>query len=144
MFRFSLILLSLLLLPAQIAAEEGDWGDFSARFVFDGVITKPKNLVVNVDVAAFTEPIYDESLVVNIKNRGIANILVWVRTDRRTKIAIHSSYEKTAKAKVKLGSLNGQVLPHVLLLRTSQTVLRKNNDKVAHHLRIHFFAAHPT
>lgn len=58
------------------AAPVQQWGHLTGRFVYDGERPEPVRIVPNKDVAAFTEPIYSERLVVNEENRGVGNLLL--------------------------------------------------------------------
>ena len=103
------------------------WGHLKGRFVFDGDPPKPKRLVVNKDKDYFGKfNIVDESLVVG-KDKGIANVLIYLR---RTPAKVHESYAKTAKREVSLQAVKGRFAPHILLMRTSQTLLLKNSENI--------------
>src|SRR5262245_22199734 len=78
------------------------WGDLSLRLVYDGEPPKPVALKIDRDKAFCKEgELYDESLVVSTKDKGIANILVWVtRAAGEPAIPIHPDYEKNIPAEV--------------------------------------------
>lgn len=114
---------------AQPAAAE--WGDLQVRFVYDGEPPKPDKLVDGLR--------YDERLVVNAKNRGLANVAVWLHAQKDEKIAVHSSYEQSARDVVTLLSKDQRFQPHVLLVRTSQTLAIDNQDARGVYPRAEFY-----
>jgi hypothetical protein len=108
----------------------GDWGDLRGRFVFDGKAPAPKPL----DVARLRDGalfaglgLHDESLLVD-KGGGLANVLVYALG---TGGKAHPDYAKDAAAKVRLTARGGRFEPHFLTLRTSQTLLLTNAERVA-------------
>lgn len=137
----SLVLVALS--PFLALADEGAWGHLKGRFVFDGVPPRAKVLPITKDQAALGDSITDESLIVNQKNRGIANVLVFLLPDDSDTLRVHPSYAQTANAKVELAMKDGRFVPHVLLLRTSQILVQHNQDHVGHNARIDFFSNSP-
>ena len=131
------VLLVLTYLSHPGAAEEPKWGHVSGRFLWSGEIPSREPLRVTKDQTYFDETIEDESLVVNADNRGLANVLVYLLPDGDG-LKIHPSYEDTANAEVELRFENGRFVPHMILLRTSQTLVQTNVDGVAHNAKIDF------
>ena len=118
--------------PKTVALEQ--WGHLSGRLVYDGEPPQPKKLETrSLDGM---EDVVDESLVVHQTNKGVANILVWLRTNRQSPIKTHPSYEKSAEDHVTLEIQKGIFRPHVLLLRTSQTLVHKTLDDFAYNPRM--------
>jgi len=114
------------------------WGHLSARFVFDGAPPKPVPTVVNKDQAVCGKfNLVDESLVVNAKNSGIANVVVFLRDTKKP--AIHPDYEQALKEKVILNNINCRFEPRVALIRTGQAVTLGNKDSVGHNTKIDTF-----
>ena len=114
------------------------WGHLSARFVFDGTPPKPVPTVVTKDQAVCGKfKLVDETLVVNSKNKGIANVIVFLRDTKKP--AIHPDYEKALKEKVLLNNINCRFEPRVALIRTGQTVVLGNKDPVGHNTKIDTF-----
>jgi hypothetical protein len=54
------------------------WGDLAVRFVYDGQPAKPRELIVDKDRNVCGEKPFDESLLVNAKDRGIADVVMWL------------------------------------------------------------------
>lgn len=110
---------------AENAAADQQWGDLSGEFIYDG--TPPQQALVNVPGRV---PFPDESLIVDAKTGGIANLVVYLRaTVAKPVRPIHPDYEKAevTNADAKLNVL-ATFDPHVLLMRTSQTLVVKNNS----------------
>jgi len=109
------------------------WGELRVRFEFTGKLPDPpvawEALRHNAD---FVGDVYDESLLVNSDNRGVANVVVWLRTDRDTAPSIHPSFQKTAPDKVTWSIVGTRFVPHVLSVQTSQTLLINNKDRFGH------------
>lgn len=120
------------------AIQAEDCGDLTATFVYDGDAPEAAALKVTTDVEFCSKhkPV-DESFVVNPKNEGIANIVAFMYLGRTAKKPpIHSSYEKTAKAKVKLDNNKCPFEPHVAMLRTPQTLVIGKSDTVGHNCKV--------
>ena len=105
------------------------WSTLSGRFVFDGPKPTPVKLNANKDTEACGKhPLFDESIVVG-QDGGLANTVVFLRT---AKPDVHPDYEATANEQMVLDNRDCRFEPHVLLLRTTQTLLVKNSDPVGH------------
>ena len=116
-----------------VTANAADWGTVKGRFVFDGTLPERPKLVLNKDVefCGKHEP-RTEQLVVHPKDRGIANVVIWLDTKPGEKPAIHPSFEESESAKIKLMNKGCRFDPHVCVLRTGQTLLIENPDQVDH------------
>ncbi len=126
-----------LLLTASIVSA-AEWGDLTVQFVYDGTPPAPVKATVNKDVAYCGKfNVLDESVVVNPKNGGVANVIAHIYVGRGDSVpAVHPDYEKTAANEVKLDNKQCRFEPHVTLLRTSQTLLVGNSDEVGHNTNI--------
>lgn len=116
------------------------FGHLRGRFVYDGDPPAPQRLQVNKDFDALGQPkLFDESLVVNTENKGLANVLLTLETtkDDAPRMKPHKSYAKTADAKVRLEYRGGRITTHVLAMRTTQKLKIINNDPVAHNCHAH-------
>ncbi len=124
----ALVIMSIFRLGNALALEDG-WGNLSGRFVYAGIPPKQKFIQVTRDEDVFGPTISDQSLIVNTENRGIANVVVYVRPKKGTKLRVHPSYKETEKSKVRMTMSGGLFKPRVLLLRTTQTLEQVNDDK---------------
>lgn len=116
--------------PKQPKVATEQWGHLSGQVVFDGEPPQPKQLDPGNRYGI--GHVLDESLVVHPTNKGIANVLVWIRRNRQSPIKIHPSYEESAEDQVTLEMQRGYFRPHVLLLRTSQTMVHNSLDEFAY------------
>lgn len=116
---------------AGAAGRAAAWGNLTGTFIYDGAIPEPQPVTVRRGV-----PIRDESLVLG-KMAGVKNIVVrLVRGADEEPPPVHPSYDAAADADVRLEMLNSRFKPHVVLARTSQTLVVSNKDAVAHCLKI--------
>lgn len=109
------------------SASAQEWGTLKGQFVFDG--TPPEKKPVNAPGVQLAEPLFDETLSVDEKSKGIANIVIYVRTKD---VKVHGDYAKDAEAAVQYDNKNFRFQPRVLTLRLSQTLEISNSDAVAH------------
>lgn len=120
------------------AASAEEWGDLTGKFIYDGPAPTPKPLTIDADAAEFGKlGLVDESLLVDKKTGGIANIVVYVRTKD---VAIHPDYEKKLQKVVKLDNKGGKFVPHILPLWVEkQTICLCNSDGVSHNSNLQPF-----
>lgn len=160
--RKLICLLSLAGLLAAASPASAQWGDLKLRVSLKGAAPKPKSIQPTKDPAFCGQfKILDESLVVNAKNNGIANVIVYIYLKRGAKTPpIHPSFAKggTAAVASTAGTLKSKQVakltaagpplldnkgcrfaPHVLFVRTGQQVLLGNDDQVGHNTKIDFF-----
>ena len=64
--------------PLFACSDDLEWGHLSGRFVYNGDPPPVKMHLADKDKAALGDRIPDESLIVNKKNRGIENIIVYL------------------------------------------------------------------
>ncbi|MDX1945144.1 MAG: hypothetical protein SFU86_07040 [Pirellulaceae bacterium] len=139
------LLLSTLLVTAfATLAPAQEWGDLEATFKLKGDF-EPKKITPDKDVAVCTKvKLVEQNWVVDPATKGIANIAVYfLLTPTGKKPPVHPDYAKTAQDKIVLDNLNCKYIPHVLNLRTSQTLVLKNSDPVGHNMKADFFANVP-
>jgi hypothetical protein len=116
------------------ALQAAEWGDLTVTFVYDGEPPKapPANVTSDKPFCGKFHVI-DESLLVNEKNGGIANVVMFLYLGRGDeKPPIHESYAATEKAEVMLDNKHCRFDPHVALLRTTQTLVAGNSDAIGH------------
>lgn len=135
-----LTFVALTLIPMVCPAQE--WRDFKGQFTFVGDIPKRKEIVVDNDRGHLPKDhrFYDESLLVNEKNRGIANILIWVIPDPDkpdAKMPIHPSYTMAPPAEHVIKVQKLILSPHVSIMRTdAKKLLIINEDPIGHNIDI--------
>jgi hypothetical protein len=114
------------------SASAQQWGDLKGRFVYDGTPPMAKPLDINKDLQCCTVKHNDESLIVG-PDGGIANVVIYLRTP---KVKVHPDYEADAKKTVVIDNKTCHFEPHVLCMRTSQTLDIKNSDMCSHNTNI--------
>jgi hypothetical protein len=82
------------------------------------------------------EEVFDESLLVNPKDRGIANVVVWLVPQKGEDVFVHPDYEKSRDAEVILQVKGCRYEPRVVLLRTTQTLVWKTVDPIGHNPKV--------
>jgi hypothetical protein len=103
------------------------WSDLKARFVYEGL-----------------PPPLDDSLIVNDKDAGIANIVVWLhRAPTDSAPAVHPDYAKSARDEVPLRIERGSIIPRVVVVRNTQKLVVSNADPVAHSVMVDFYNNNP-
>ncbi len=139
-FITSILLVVVTMLCAS-ALDAAEWGDLTGTFIFDGPPPKPVSLAITKDLEVCGKHnLVDESLVVGPKGE-FANVLIFLYSD--TTPPIHESYAETANAEVVLDNEKCRFVPHVALLRTTQTLVLGNKDPVGHNTKIDTFTNIP-
>jgi hypothetical protein len=128
-------LVSILLVAARTPAAES-WGNVTMRFVLDGDAKPPMPRKIDRDKKVCGEEVIDESLLVNPKDRGIANVIVWLVPQKGEDVPVHPDYEKSREAEVVLRVKGCRYQPHVVLLRTTQTLVWKSADPIGHNPKV--------
>ncbi|REJ94252.1 MAG: hypothetical protein DWQ34_09265 [Planctomycetota bacterium] len=139
------VCLLFLVLTVRVAgfADDSRWGDLHGRFVYDGDPPDGEAIAIARDTDVLGESVPDESLVVNACDRGLANVLVYLLPEDGEELRIHPSYAESANDKLELTMHEGRFEPHVLLMRTTQTMVQVNRDAINHHARIAWFRNDP-
>ena len=124
------------ILPAQAQQE---WGDLKIQFVYDG--KPPAQKMIPVTQCGVIKEVPDESLVVNAKNGGIANIIAFAYEDERRGgvelPAVHPSHEKP-QAKT-LANEECRFVPRVVCMTPADTLTVTNPDAAPHNAKFEFF-----
>ena len=132
-------LLTAVLLTAALTASAAaaDTGDLKIRFEYGGKPVAPKPIDVNKDVEfCGKHGLKDESLIINEKNKGIQNVVVYVYTGRGG-----SKLKKVDPANNThtLANENCRFEPHILITQTGDTLKVTNPDPVGHNANMNFF-----
>ena len=114
---------------AAAPATADAWGNLTGKFVIEGDAPKPAPLAVTKDEQVCGKHgLHDESVEVGT-GEGLKNVVIFL-TDK--KAPIHPDYEETATATVRFDNEHCRFEPHILPLRTTQTLEIHNSDPVAH------------
>jgi hypothetical protein len=116
---------------------EPQWGNLKGRFIYDGDPPKPAKIEASKDAAAVNEPLFDESLVVDKDGRGLANVVVRLVAERSAKLPVHPSPDEASKMPVNAALSGLEFRPHVIVVRTGQTLVLKMPDPVGHNPNWH-------
>lgn len=114
-----------------------EWGNLKGTLQFDGDPAAPSQLTVNKDIEVCgKEKLYDESMQVSAENKGLANAVIYLYLGRGDSVTPHPNYESDAGGKVRIDNIECRFEPHVVALRTSQTLIIGNKDPVGHNTKI--------
>lgn len=128
---FSAALAAALVCPSVSA---DDWGTLKGKFVFGGDAPKPPALTIDKDVEVCGKHSLASEEVVVGDDKGVANVVVFVRDK---KVKVKPELEAAAKsAKPVLDNLNCRFEPHVLFVQVGQELTIKNSDPVGHNSNI--------
>ncbi len=111
---------------------DGEWVTLSGRFVMEGELPEIELQEPTRDVSAYSNPIQDESLIVNAENRGIANVFVWLTKDDGTPATLYNRVGLTTPDPFHVRYDNGRLHPHAFFLKSSQTLRLGNRDPISH------------
>jgi len=133
------------LIAPNTPAADGDWAAVKGQIVFPAGKDVPerKKLDVSQDKAHCLSKgdILDESLIVNPKNKGIKNAVVWLRIDSteqkelKTKMPadkIHPSDKNRKAATITIDQPCCMFVKRVTLARVGDSIVAKNPAPIAH------------
>jgi hypothetical protein len=115
---------------AEAAAPVVDtWGNLTGKFVYDGPDPTAARLAITKDEQVCGKhELHDESLELG-DGKALKNVVVFL-ADK--KAAVHPDYESAAKDTIKFDNEHCRFEPHILVMRTSQTLEVHNSDPVSH------------
>ncbi|WP_207622193.1 cupredoxin domain-containing protein [Alienimonas californiensis] len=118
-------------MPRGAAEEPPAGGALRGRLLFGGPPPQPERVEVNKDVDVCGPLQLEDDTLLVAEDGGLANAVIWldVRSSGREPAA--SALEKGAEAVV-LDNVDCRFEPHVVLLRTGQTLKITNSDPIAH------------
>ena len=136
--RWRLLALCALSVSLAAPASAQDFADVKMVFLYDGSPPAASPITVTKDQAfCGKRKLVDESLLVDAKTRGIANVIAYLYVrGADKKPAVHPSFSKTAKAEVKIANTGCRFEPRMVLLRSTQTLLVQNPDSVGHNTKM--------
>jgi hypothetical protein len=141
-----LVAVAILLVVSDRATAQGDkWGTIKGQVVFGGDKIPPrKEIKVTVDqnhclgankTANLKEgTILDEAVLVNPKNKGLKNVMVWLINDPKNALPIHPALMKFPK-EIVLDQPACMFFPRALAMREGQMLVVKNTAPVQHNIR---------
>jgi len=113
---------------------QAQWGGIKGRILLQGDVPAQKVLVKPPipKLPAGAVAIMDESLVVDAKSKGIANIAIW---SAKMPAAIHPELINPAAPAVTVNLTGGKFAPHISVMRTDQTLSFVNLDATDYNVR---------
>jgi hypothetical protein len=132
------LLAGLAVTPVSLAQ---GWGTVKGQVVFPGEPPARAKLDVNKDKDACLAkgPLYSEACIVNPKNKGVKNVVVWLLDPSgkfAKKLPVHPALKDAKLADAELDQPCCQFTPHVLALREGQSMVIKNSAPVSHNVNV--------
>lgn len=113
-------------------AEPAGWGNLTGKFVYDGPKPNPQEIDTSKDVLCTKHKVFNEAVEVG-ENGGLKNVVIYLASK---KVPVNPEYEATANDKIRFDNLHCRFEPHILTMRTSQTVELHNSDPASHNSNI--------
>lgn len=127
------------LICAVAGTANAQWVNLKGRIVFDGKAPAAADVKVTKDAEYCGQfGLKDESLVVNPKNGGVANVVVMLY-HRSGKLKVHPDLEAASKEKKRIDNLKCRYEPHVVSIVEGQTLIIGNKDTVGHNSKVDGF-----
>lgn len=138
--------LAAVVLPTSTVVAEEGYGSISGKIVLTGDVPKPIYLIKSGDLVGGGKPknpevcaamdLKSDELVVDPKGKGIGNIFVYLRKAPKK---IHPSLKNPPKTKLKFDQKHCRFFPHLMVVRTGQTVLVLSDDNCSHNTHTYPF-----
>ncbi|HEV3386845.1 MAG TPA: hypothetical protein VG097_18655 [Gemmata sp.] len=129
------------LIPTMVRSADAQWATIKGQVVYpaDKAIPKRQPLAVDVDKPACLAkgPILDESAIVNPKNRGIKNVVVYLRPEKINvtqfaKEQIHPDDLKRKPAEITITQPCCMFVDRVTIAYVGDTIVVKNPANISH------------
>ncbi|QDT55051.1 hypothetical protein Pan44_30920 [Caulifigura coniformis] len=126
-------------LQAPSIVHAAETGTIVGQFIYDGAVPTLAPKVAKGDATArdaatcANDEVPDESLVVDPESKGIANIIVYLR---KAPANIPAELKESKEKNLVVDQKGCRYFPHVLAVRTDQTVTCVSSDPVAHNVNI--------
>jgi hypothetical protein len=128
--------------PRDAAADEetpadADYGTITGQILLEGDIPRlpPRvekgNVQVNDPAICAAADVPDESLVVDPKTKGIANVFAYLQKAEK----VHPKLKVSQVKEVDFDQKACRFIPHALVVRTDQVVRVKSNDNCTHNTK---------
>lgn len=140
MLKFKFLTLAFLTVCGTVQA--ADWGTITGQFILDGEVPEVAPLIAKGDSSAKDAAVCaatgvpNDAMAFNKENKGIANIVVYMRRAKTVHPDLASSKEKI----VEFDQKGCNFFPHMQIVRTDQTIICKSSDGVAHNVHATPFA----
>jgi len=128
---------------ALAQAEPKGWGTIKGQIVFGGAqVPEPKKLKVDKDQNHCLEKgdLYDETWIVNKKNKGVRDVFVWLEDPAGNPLPIHPKLNDVPQTEIVIDQPRCQFVPHAQAMREGQVLLAKNSSPIPHSFK---YEGHP-
>jgi hypothetical protein len=143
MLRVRFLALLVAFVAVSAASADDKWATIKGQVVFPADLPLPKREALNVtqdkEHCLSKGDILDETVIVNPKNRGVKNVVVWLRPDDATnakaKFGSAQIYPEDAKrkpAEVVIGQPCCMFVDRITIVRPGDTLIVKNQAPVPH------------
>lgn len=113
------------------------WATLKAKFVLNGKAPTPQKIDGSKDAICAPFNMLSEALVVD-KEGNIQNMAIYM--DKRSKVQdVHPDLKTPKEPTVTLDNIKCVFKPHVLFVRTGQTINVTNSDQTGHNANFSFF-----
>ncbi len=125
----------------RYGSSSSPYADVTATFVYKGKAPAPKPISATGDPVCTALKLESDALVVNAKNGGVRDVIVFPVSTEKDKPLDLSKFDPNAKpvmAEPVLDNKDCQFIPHVVVIKAGQTLKVKNSDKTGHNANFGF------
>jgi hypothetical protein len=122
-------------------ARAEDWGTVKGKIVIAGDI--PARVKIDVtkdkDACLAKGDLFSEKYVVNAKNKGVQNVIVWLvdaSGDFKKPLPIHPALKAVKAGNVEMDQPCCQFIRHVAAIREGEGIDFKNSSSIAHNVHV--------
>ncbi len=132
-------------LERPAAAQNDEWGTVKGQVTFSGPIPEPKKVDVGMHRACVRDgPLFDETWVINKKNKGVRWAFVWLQPAKDAPpLKIHPNLQAIKQKEIAIDQPCCQFEPRSIGLREGQILVAKNSDQIVHNVH-HVSIRNPT
>jgi hypothetical protein len=122
---------------AEKSAADADYGSVTGQIILEGAIPKlpPRvekgNTKINDPAICAAEDVPDDTLIVDPKTKGIANVFIYLQKAGK----IHPKLKESKTKEVDFDQKACRFYPHALVVRTDQAVRVKSSDNCVHNTK---------
>ncbi len=117
------------------------WGDLSGVIQVSGNIKPPQGGRVKYTLKngkVIEKTFFDQTVLVNPNNKGLSNVIIWLKRSGQYKFPIHPVYLKSKEVPVAVTVKYGKWSPRIILLQTKQLLVASNDDNVSRSVGLPF------
>jgi hypothetical protein len=111
------------------------WGSLKGHVVYNGPeAPQPKKLAVTKDEKHCLAhgDLYDETWVVNKKNKGVRYVFLWLEDPSGNELPVHPKLKDVPEKAAVMDQPTCQFVPHALAIREGQALVAKNSMDIPH------------